>query len=200
MKINKFLITLFCTVFFSKIDAMFLPFPYVYMSSTVVVEDRANTILSRKWVNWLYAQNSSITTHSDIRSNIDYYHEMIKSHYDRLLYKKQNNDQIKKAKLKRLLWSTGINASIWATAFISFKNAISRKNDKYEDIHFILSVSSVTLGFFSLMLNCLFFDSYRKHDLALSRNIKRDEHMLKQFEEYKATMNSQNRSVKQETT
>ncbi|MFZ5954257.1 MAG: hypothetical protein ACOYT8_04135 [Candidatus Dependentiae bacterium] len=200
MKINRFLITLFCTVFFSKIDAMLLPFlPFMFMSSTVVIDNSATKLLSRKSLNWLYAQNPSITSINEIRSNIDYYHEMVKNHYDRLLYKKQNNDQIKKVKLKRLLISTGINASIWTAGFVFLKKALTC-SDQSEELHLALSVSSMTLGLFSLMLNCLFFDSYRKHDLALSRNIKRDEHMLKQFEEYKATMATQNRSVKQETT
>jgi hypothetical protein len=193
MKKNKLSILIFLALSSFKLDAMFWSFfPLMFMSSTIVQEDRANTILSRRWLNWLYAQNSSITTNKDISSNIDYYHHMIKNHYNRLLFKKQNNDQIKKAKLKKLVWSTGINACLWTSGFIFFKKALNNNNYNRKETYLMFSISSLTLGLFSLMFNCLLLDSYRKNDIALNRNLKRDEHMLDQFEKYKAGSVAQN--------
>ncbi|MFZ5954258.1 MAG: hypothetical protein ACOYT8_04140 [Candidatus Dependentiae bacterium] len=187
---NKILLTFFCLAFISKASAMFFPFYMpMYIPSTVIIPNTVPDTLSRKWLNWLYAQNSSITSSSDVRSNIDYYHEMIKNHYHYLLYKKQNRDQIKKAKLKRALISTGINASLWAAAVYFFNKGKSTPSYDGQDKYAFLCSASGFMGFFSFIVNCMLVNSYQKYDRILNRNLQRDQHMLLQFEQYKAAIN-----------
>jgi hypothetical protein len=111
---------------------------------------------------------------------------MIKNHYNQLLFKKQNRDLVKNIKLKRLALLSAINALIWSTVVYFFKQV--RNTPRYEsDIgHLFLASITSGLGVFSLACNCAAFFSYRNHDAVLDRNLKRDEHMLEQFEQYKA--------------
>lgn len=193
MKINTLLVTkIFCLVLVSKASAMFFPsYVPMYVPSTVIIPNTMPDKLSRKWLNWLYAQNSSIISSNDVQSNIDYYHEMIKNHYNYLIFKKENK-QIKKIKLKRVLLATAITTSLWTGVFY-FINKL-KYTPRYEsgDKYAFLATSCGFLGFLTFIVGCNWINSLQKHDKVLNRSLKRDEHMLQQFEEYKSTMDTLN--------
>ncbi|BDC34999.1 hypothetical protein Noda2021_09570 [Candidatus Dependentiae bacterium Noda2021] len=147
--------------------------------------------LSRKWLNWVYTQNKAITTSSEVRTNLDYYHEMIKNHYNYLLQKKQNSVQIKKSKKKVLTIISGINAAFWSSMLyfivkettISAYDYYSSKNTHYDFWAFMSGI----LAAFTSIPNIALIYSYLKYDRVLNSHLQRDEDMLRQFEEYKAT-------------
>lgn len=192
---KKTILTFFCLVFINQASAMFMPYYMpMYAPLTVIVPNTTPEKLTRKWLNWLYAQNNSITSSGDVRSNIDYYHDMIQNHYSKLVFKKQNRDLVKNIKLKRLVLISAINALTWSAVVFFFKQV--RNTPSYESDMGNLFLASLAsgLGIFSLACNCASIFSYRNHDTVLDRNLKRDEHMLQQFEEYKAVSKTKHKS------
>jgi 4-amino-4-deoxy-L-arabinose transferase-like glycosyltransferase len=193
MNLKKTILTFFCLVFINQASAMFLPY-YIpmYAPSTVIISNTTPDKLTRTWLNWLYSQNCSITSSSDVRSNIDYYHDLIKNHYNYLLFKKENYKQLKILKTKAALISSSITLGLWAGTYYVFRKLMQLPRYENSTGHAVIAGSLTVFGFMSFLLSCKFINSLWKLDRVLNRSLRRDEHMLAQFEEYKAASVAQN--------
>lgn len=187
---KKIILTFFGLVFVNQSLAMFLPYYMpMYATSTVIISNTTPDKLTRTWLNWLYSQNCSITSSSDVRSNIDYYHDMIQKHYKYLLFKKENTPQIKRLKLKSVAQITAISVA-FLTGFFYFFHKI--KDNPNGEMHAFLAIGCGFSSCFTFIVGCTWLRSLQKFDKVLNRSLKRDEHMLDQFEKYKAGSVAQN--------
>ncbi len=192
MNFFKIIFVLAMAVSNRTVSMMFPFFLYMDESPTVIVKDTESEKLTRKWLNWLYAQNSSITSSNQVQSNVTYYHEMIKNHYKYLLFKKENYKQLKILKTKAALISSSITVGLWAGTYYVFRKLMQLHRYENSFGHHIIAGSFTVFSFMSFLLSCKFISSLRKFDKVLNRSLKRDEHMLAQFEEYKAASVAQN--------
>lgn len=143
--------------------------------------------LTKKWLTWMYTQNRSITSSNEVIENFNYYHEMVKNHYDYLLHKNENQNSIKKLKLKKAIAATVINTILWAATILLVHKSNHNKYSTTSERYVLTSMITGFLGVLSFMSNYSLVKSYCKHDKMMQRNLKRDQDMLQQFEEYKAT-------------
>ncbi|MFZ5954256.1 MAG: hypothetical protein ACOYT8_04130 [Candidatus Dependentiae bacterium] len=146
--------------------------------------------LTRKWLNWIYAQNRSITSSNEVLSNFNYYHEMVKNHYNYLLHKDKNQNPIKKLKLKKAVASTAINTILWAATILFVHESNKDRYSIVSERYVLSAMITGFLGVLSFMSNYSLVNSYFKHDRMMQHNLNRDQDMLQQFEEYKAAMNN----------
>lgn len=189
MKLQK-IIFIAILALINKTHTMFFPFYPLYTPSIIVMSSTEPDILNRKWLNRIYSQNNSITTSQEVRSNIDYYHAMVKNHYNYLASKHKHKSQIQRIKLKRLLISSGISAVLWSAVFYCiYKAKTTPFYDDPEKYVFLAGISAF-FGFFSAIFNIVSANSYFNHDTKMQRNLQRDLHMLEQFEEYKLHSNN----------
>lgn len=155
------------------------------------VSKRIPNKLTRKWLNWMYTQNSSITSSNEVMANFNYYHEMVKNHYNYLQRKDKNQTPIKKLKLKKAIAATAVNTILWAATIIlvhqSNQNPYSKESERYV----LSSIITGFLGVLSLISNYSLVISYFKHEKMMQRNLNRDQHMLEQFEKFKSIIKIQ---------
>ncbi|MFZ5954259.1 MAG: hypothetical protein ACOYT8_04145 [Candidatus Dependentiae bacterium] len=151
----------------------------------------------RQWLNVTYRYDNFVINNPHVISNIDYFHAIIKHHHDRLMFKNNSREIILKIK-KISIYITAL-AVIFQGGFTCWSYQLLCKTKKLEgNLWPALCFTGFTL--FSLYAAVKAWHSYNHHDAKMAHHIRRDKHMLQQFEEYKATMDTQNGSVKQETT
>lgn len=143
--------------------------------------------MDRKWLNLMYMYDPNIIQDNIVTTHIDYFHEIIKCHHQRLLAKKNSTEQIKRIKKTLLVLTSGATAFWWSFSLWVMLSAVKSKHPENYSTQIFWGNCFMLYSFFTAIN---YSKSYSMHDIKMAHHTRRDEHMLQQFEQYKAAMNN----------
>lgn len=142
--------------------------------------------MDRKWLNVLYMYDPNVIQENIVTTHIDYFHEIIKCHYQRLLAKKNSSEKIKKVKKTLLVLSSGSTVFWWSFSLWSMLSAFKYKKPNNYAAQIFWGNCFMLYSFFTAIN---YSKSYSMNDIKIAYHLRRDEHLLQQFEHYKAISN-----------
>ncbi|BDC34995.1 hypothetical protein Noda2021_09530 [Candidatus Dependentiae bacterium Noda2021] len=138
---------------------------------------------NRKWLNLVYMANPDILTQPAVTSNVDYFHSLVATHHQRLLNKSKTSENIKRTK-RILIASTSAATIFWFSFVVWIELTLLKTNDQS-----LMFPSMIGTGYmlYSFLATLNYLKSYQLYDIKQAHHLRRDQHMLKQLEEYNAT-------------